>query len=108
MAAEDAREVVAIGEAAVGGDLFDAAVGQGKELRGVIGAGLLHVDGRRAAGVLLELADEDALAHDCAPGENGIAEVAGELAVQEAQDIVKALGGLGSDGNLEPGEGAVQ
>jgi hypothetical protein len=108
VAAEDAGKVIAVGEAAIGGDLLDGAVGEGKELRGVFRAGLLHVEGGRRAGVLLEPADKNTLAHHGAAGEDGIGEIAGELAVQEAQHVIEPLRCLGRDGNLERGESAVQ
>lgn len=108
MPPKHAAEVVTIRKAAIRGDLLDAAIGEGEQLRGVPGSCLLHVDRRCGAGVLLEPANEDAFAHQGPPGQVGIGEIAGQLAVQEAQDLVEPFRLLGGDGNLQVGETGVQ
>jgi hypothetical protein len=108
VAPEDPREIIPIGKTAAGGDLIDAAIGQGEELGRVPGTGLLDIDRRCGAGVFLEPSDEGALTHGSPPREDGISQLACQLVVNETEDLGQTLGLLRRDGDLQAGKAAME
>jgi len=90
--AEDTGEVEAVGEAAVGGDLFDAEVAQNKKLGRLLDADLLDPCGRGCFQMFAKPSDEGAFAERHAAGEPGIGKIFAEVLVDEAKQLIEAHG----------------
>ena len=108
LAGEDAAEVVAIGEAAVDGDLINAFIAQGERLRRAANAGGEDVGGRGGSCVAAKGANEFFDTHAGAAGEDRIGQFRLGRAMDEGENLLETLRKCGRGGNFDGCEGCMK